>query len=243
MDRKRNRTIDTNENSTEKVSPPSKMNKGGSSGSVTLSDVMKEILEIKSKMTKIEEDNLEFQKWAKEVKDIKRKIENIDSAIDDFRRSEIEAKKSCVLIKGLKFTGKGKFETRSETKERLRSLFADLGGFKSHMFDYYRLGGRKDLKEDGAKVPIRVIFVDVDQKYELFNLLRTNGKKPSVRSIQILNDYPKFQVDEVKRLNQKGYELRQQNPELRTRIIPKGLQLVLQSRANSEEKWTVVSEC
>jgi hypothetical protein len=242
MDRKRTRNTDTCDINCEKVSPPSKMNKGASSGSITLSDVMKEILEIKSKMTKIEEDNLEFQKWAKEVKDLKNKIEDIDLAIDDFRRSEIEAKKSCVLIKGLKFTGKGKFETRNETRESLRSLFNDLGGFKSHMFDYYRMGGKKDLREDGAKIPVRVIFVDVDQKFELFNLLRTHGKKPSVKNIQILNDYPKFQVTEVKKLNQKGYELRQQNKDLRTRIVPKGLSLILQSRTSSEEKWTAVRE-
>lgn len=241
MDRKRNRSTESYDLNSEKVSPPSKMNKGASN--VTLADVMKEILEIKNKMTKIEEDNLEFQKWAKEMKGIKEKIGVLESSIDDFRRSEIEAKKACVLIKGLKFTGKGKFETREETRERLRSLFADLGGFKSHMFDYYRLGGRKDLKEDGSQVPIRVIFVDVDQKFELFNLLRTHGKKPSVKNVKVINDYPKFQVAEVKKLNQKGYELRQQDPEIRTRIIPKGLSLVLQTRTSPEEKWTVVREC
>jgi hypothetical protein len=182
MDRKRNRSTEASEANSEEVSPPSKMNKG--SNNVTLADVMKEILEIKNKMTKIEKDNWEFQKWAKEIKSIKEKIDNLDSAIDDIRRSEIDAKKACILIKGLKFTGKGKFETRVETQESLRTLFTDLGGFKSHMFDYYRMGGRKDPKDDGSKVPIRVIFVDVDQKFELFNLLRTNGKKPSVKNVK-----------------------------------------------------------
>jgi len=237
MDRKRNRS---SENNPEKVSPPSKMNK--SSGSVTLADVMKEILEIKNKMVKIEEDNQEFHKWAKDLKEIKDKVEDIGLAIDDFKRSEIEAKKACVLIKGLKIEGSGKFETRTETRERLRTLFAELGGFKSHMFDYYRMGGKKDSKDDGSKVPIRVVFVDVDQKFELFDLLRTHGKKPNVRNVQVLNDYPKFQVADAKKLNQKGYELRQQNPGLRTRIVPKGLSLVLQSRTDKNEKWTAVRE-
>jgi hypothetical protein len=242
MERKRNRSLDRSEYNSEKVSPPSKMTKGTGSGSVTLADVMKEILELKGKMTKIEEDNLEFQKWIKDVREIKGKIETIGAAVDDFRRSEIDAKKACVLIKGLKFMGKGKFETRLETRETLRALFADLGGFRSHMFDYYRLGGKKDLNEDGAKVAIRVIFVDVDQKFELFELLRTHGKNPNVKNVQILNDYPKFQVPEVKRLNSQGYELRQRDSDLRTRIVPKGLSLILQSRRNKDEKWTAVRE-
>ena len=241
MDRKRNRAIESNETNSEKVSPPSKMTKNNS-GSVTLADVMKEILEIKGKMIKIEEDNLEFQKWIKEVKEIKEKMVTIDSFIGDFRRSEIEAKRTSVLIKGIKFMGKGKFESRTETKECLKALFTDLGGYKSHMLDYYRLGGKKDLAEDGSKVPIRVIFVDVDQKFELYDLLRTHGKSPNVKNVQVLNDYPKFQVAEAKRLNQRSYELRQQDKELRTRIIPRGLSLVLQSRRSKEEKWTLVSE-
>jgi hypothetical protein len=244
MDRKRCRSTERREIVTEKVSPPAKMNKGSGSGSgsVSLADVMKEIIEIKNKMTKIEEDNLVFQKWAKDVDMIKGKLEKIDLAVDDFRRSEIEAKKACVLIKGIKFVGKGKFETRTETRDRLRALFADLDGFKSHMFDYYRMGGRKDAKDDGSKVPIRVIFVDVDQKFELFNLLRIHGKKPSIKNIQVLNDYPKFQVAEVKKLSQQGYDLRQRNQGLRTRIVPKGLSLVLQSRHSEDEKWTAVRE-
>jgi hypothetical protein len=241
MERKRNRSVENCGPNTEKVSPPSKMNKAGS-GSVTLADVMKEILEIKDKMTKIEADNKEFQKWAKEIKDIKEQVEVMNSVVEDYRRSEIEAKKSCVLIKGLKIMGNGKFETRTETRERLRELFAELGGFRSHMFDYYRLGGKKDHNDDGTQVPIRVIFVDVDQKYELFDLLRTHGKNPNVKSVQVLNDYPKFQVAEVKKLNNKGYELRQQTQGLRTRIVPRGLSLILQTRKSKDEKWTAVRD-
>jgi hypothetical protein len=184
----------------------------------------------------------EFQKWVKDMKEIKEKMEVIDSVIDDFRRSEFEAKKTSVLIKGIKFMGKGKYETRMETKECLKALFTDLGGYTSHMLDYYRLGGRKDLTEDGSKVPIRVIFVDVDQKFELYDLFRKHGKSPNVKNVQVLNDYPKFQVAEAKKLNQRSYELRQQDKELRTRIIPRGLSLVLQSRRSKEEKWTLVRE-
>jgi hypothetical protein len=234
MDRKRNRSAGSSDIPTEKVSPPAKMTKGAS-GSVTLADVMREILEIKK-------DNLEFHKWVKEVQGIKEKIETIDSAIEDFRRLEIDAKKTCVLIKGVKFVGKKKFETRKETHEGLKALFADLGGFTGQLLDYYRLGGRRDESDNGSKVPIRVIFVDVDQKYELYDALRTYGKSPNVKNIQILNDYPKFQVAEVKKLNQKGYELRQETPGLRTRIVPKGLSVVLQSRKSTEDKWTLVRE-
>jgi len=234
MDRKRNRTIANKENLSEKVSPPPKMTKGDS-GSVTLEDVMREILEIRK-------DNLEFHKWVKEVQGLKEEVKAINLAIDDFRRSEIDAKKTCVLIKGVKFSGNGKFESRKDTHNGLKALFAELGGFTGHLLDYYRLGGKRDQNDDGAKVPIRVIFVDVDQKYELYDLLRTHGKKPSVRKIQILNDYPKFQVDEAKRLNQIGYDLRQGTQGLRTRIVPKGISLVLQSRRTADEKWTAVRE-
>ena len=92
---------------------------------------------------------------------------------------------------------------------------------------------------NGAKVPIRVIFADVDQKYELYDALRTHGKSVNVKNVQVLNDYPKFQVTEVKKLNQKGYELRQKSPGLSTRIVPKGLSVVLQSRQSKDEKWTL----
>ncbi len=241
MERKRNRSLESCGPNSEKVSPPSKMNKANSS-SVTLADVMKEILEIKDKTTKIEADNKEFQKWAKEIKEIKEQVGVLKAVVDDYRRSEIEAKKACVLIKGLKILGSGKFETRTETRERLRELFSELGGFRSHMFDYYRLGGKKDNDDDGTQVPIRVIFVDVDQKYELFDLLRTHGKNPNVKKVQVLNDYPKFQVAVVKRLNQKGYELRQQTQGLRTRIVPRGISLVLQTRINKDDKWTTVRD-
>jgi len=106
------------------------------------------------------------------------------------------------------------------------------------LVDYHRLGGLKE-KENGSKVAIRVQFVDLDQKFELFDKLKLKGKE--LQEVSILTDYPSFQVAEFKTLSNAAFNLRQSNPGTKTRIVQKGLGLILQKRTSGNDRWTSVS--
>ena len=108
-----------------------------------------------------------------------------------------------------------------------------------HLVDYQRLGALR-ADEDGSKISIRVEFLDVDQRITLFDKLKLKGKE--LNKYSILTDYPKFQLQEFKKLSGKAYELRKSNPGVKTRIVPKGLGLVLQRRDYPEGKWMAVSQ-
>ncbi len=142
-----------------------------------------------------------------------------------------------MLVRGLPFKTADKFETRKQTKAVLADLFKRLD-MTPHLVDYQRLGGLKP-NEDGSKVSIRVQFVDVDQKFDLFEKLKSKGR--AVDDVTILTDYPVFQLSEFKRLSGIAYNLRKDTPGTKTRIVPKGLSLVLQKKANATDKWTAVS--
>jgi len=108
-----------------------------------------------------------------------------------------------------------------------------------HLVDYQRLGGLK-LNEDGSKISIRVQFVDVDQKFDLFDKLKAKGRE--LQDVSVLTDYPSFQLKQFKQLSEAAYKIRKENPGSKTRIIPKGLGLVLQKRAAGfNTTWTPVS--
>jgi hypothetical protein len=106
------------------------------------------------------------------------------------------------------------------------------------LVDYHRLGGVKQ-GEDGSKVSIRVLFVDVDQKFLLFERLREKGNE--LNDVSVLTDYPSFQMQEFKTLSTQAFNIRKAQPGTKTRIVPKGLGLTLQRRAGVQDKWTTVS--
>ncbi len=107
-----------------------------------------------------------------------------------------------------------------------------------HLVDYQRLGGLK-AGEDGSKVAIRVQFVTVDQKFDLFDALKVKGRE--MNDISILTDYPSFQLQEFKKLSGVAFNLRKDHPGTKTRIVPKGLGLILQKRTSAQDRWTAVS--
>jgi hypothetical protein len=111
-------------------------------------------------------------------------------------------------------------------------------GMRPHLVDYQRLGGLRP-NENGSKVSIRVQFVDVDQKFDLFDKLKEKGRE--LENVSVLTDYPSFQLKQFKKLSDAAYKIRQENPGTKTRIVPKGLALQLQRRPNKDAKWMSVS--
>jgi hypothetical protein len=235
----------------EKTSPPCKM--PGSAKSAE-SEILSKLSSFESKVdSRFESFSARFTSLEKEVTDIARALREIEAvrvevgnlrseveglkvAVQGYQRLEIETKRRSVLVKGLKFESEGrKFETRAQTLKALEKFFTRLN-MSPHLVDYYRLGGLRE-GEDGAKVCVRVQFDDVDQKMAMFEKLKSNGQ--SFSDVSILTDYPSFQQQDFKILSGKAFELRKATPGIKTRIVPKGLGLVLQTRPNANAQWTV----
>lgn len=192
---------------------------------------------MEARFAKLEKEVSELNKVIREMEAIRSEVDSMKENLDGYQRLEIESKKRSVLVRGLPFKTADKFETRKQTKAVLADLFKRLD-MTPHLVDYQRLGGLKP-NEDGSKVSIRVQFVDVDQKFDLFEKLKSKGR--AVDDVTILTDYPVFQLSEFKRLSGIAYNLRKDTPGTKTRIVPKGLSLVLQKKANATDKWTAVS--
>jgi len=222
------------ESDSERLSPPSKMNKNDSQA------ILAKLDSLESRFSKIEQEVLEIKQIVKTIEGIRAEVEALKESRECFQRLEIEAKKRCVLIRGLKFKSAGKFETRAETREALAGFFALVGVDPPHLVDYQRLGALK-AGEDGSKVSIRVEFSDVDQRINLFEKLKLKGHE--LKEYSILTDYPKFQLEEFKRLSGEAFEIRKARKGVKTRIVPKGLGLVLQTRNSdsTDARWKAVS--
>jgi hypothetical protein len=219
----------------EKVSPPSKMR--NSSESSKSDEILAKLDLLETRFKAIEKEVADLSKALREVQMIKAEVESFKEVSVGFKKLELESKRRSVLIKGLPFKTKEKFETRVQTKAALADFFKKLD-MTPTLVDYHRLGGLKE-GETGSLVSVRVQFVDLDQKFELFDKLKLKGRE--LHDVSILTDYPSFQIAEFKALSGQAYNLRQSNPGTRTRIVPKGLGLVLQKRANGSDRWTTVS--
>ena len=218
------------------ISPPTKMAPRGRSDSKS-DEILTKLDALGARLTKLEREVADLTKALKAMEAIKADVDTLKETCNGFQRLELEAKRRSVLVRGLPFKTTERFETRLQTKVVLADLFKRLE-MTPHLVDYHRLGGLKP-GEDGSKVSIRVQFVSVDQKFELFDALKIKGR--AVDDITILTDYPAFQLQEFKQLSGEAYNLRKDNPGTKTRIVPKGLGLILQKRANALAKWTAVS--
>lgn len=226
---------------TDRQSPPYKMTRNESQAAI-----MAKLDSLESRFVKVEQEVAELSRIVRSfegtIEGIRHEIDSLKESQECFQRLEIESKKRCVLIRGLKFRSKGKFETRSETRDALASFFGLVGltgDERPHLVDYQRLGGLK-AGEDGGKVAIRVEFSDVDQRIGLFEKLKVKGRELQEYTVQ--TDYPRFQLQEFKNLSGRAYEIRKAKPGTKTRIVPKGLSLVLQTRNSTDDKWTAVSQ-
>ena len=228
--KKRSRT--TLEKDRTKVSPPSKMPRENSK-EYTLNDVMNNIDEMKAELKG------EFARvWKKldEVDHLKKKVSELEKVKDSFQRFEVEEKKKSLLIKGLKSATEQRFETKDETKASLDELFS-LISMTPNILDYHRMGAITQGKSE--ETLIRVKFASADDKTNLFRRFKEMGRNDRLSKISLINDYPFFQLDEVKKLSNIAYELRTKTKGTRTRIVPRGLGVALQRLEDG--KWINVS--
>jgi hypothetical protein len=215
-------------------SPPNKMSTRGSE----TSELIAHMEQLKERFAKIEKEVADISKFVREVETMRAKVGELQVVCEGYQRSELETKKRCVLLKGLRFGSESKFETRQQTKAVLADFFGRVE-MAPHLVDYQRLGGKRD-GENGNKVSIRVQFADVDQKFVLYDKLKEKGR--DLQDVSVLTDYPFFQLDRFKQLSEAAYNIRKENPGTRTRIVPKGLGLNLQRRPrDSDGPWMSVS--
>ncbi len=235
MGRKNKRSIEDIGRS-DGISPPSKMAPRGRSDSKS-DEILTKLDALGARLSNLEKEVTELTKALREMEVIRNDINSMKDTCEGFQRMEIDSKKRSVLIRGLPFKTSEKFETRAQIKLVLADLFKRLD-MTPHLVDYQRLGGLKD-NENGSKVAIRVQFVTVDQKFDLFDALKQKGR--AMDDISILTDYPTFQLQDFKHLSGVAFKLRKDHPGTKTRIVPKGLGLILQKRSNAQDRWTAVS--
>jgi hypothetical protein len=224
------------ESDSSKISPPNKMPARGRSGSVDRSSqILSEIALLREKFTELEKEVAEISKFVREVESLRTRVEAVQESCESFQRLELDNKKRCVLLRGLKFRStEQQYETRQQTKAVLAEFFT-RAGMAPHLVDYQRLGGLR-TGENGSKISIRVQFVDVDQKFDLFDKLKAKGRE--LEDVSVLTDYPSFQLKRFKQLSDAAYKIRQETPGTKTRIVPKGLTLNLQRRPTKDDRWT-----
>ena len=193
------------------------------------SDMIKKIDQLEKRFDKVE-------KLYNEVDELKKKVALLSKPMESFRRFEIERKQKSVLIKGLDSYSTKKFETRIETCKRVNDLFEHLG-LSLTTEDYQRLGPLKP--NDAGSTLVRLQFWSRDDKAMLFAKFKEFTNDPVVKSLSLINDYPSFQLAEVKRLSNEAFKLRQANRGVKTRIVPRGLEVQLQQRDQSGAWMTV----
>jgi hypothetical protein len=237
MGGKGNKKRNISEINSEKVSPPNKMTRNQASAGTEPSnfELMERLKAFELRFNKIDGELAGITKIVREFEMMKAEVKE---SCDGYRRLEIEGKKRSVLIKGLPFKSAGQYETRKETKAAIKGFFDRLG-MGAHLVDYQRLGGLKE-GENGSKVPIRVQFADVDLRFDMFDKLKAKGNE--MKDVSVLTDYPDFQIPEFKRLSNIAYRIRKDQVGTRTRIVPRGIKLLLQTRANADDKWKTVSQ-
>ena len=238
----------------EQLSPPSKMTKNSTPpnqpqqmNQPSNQDLMAQLNQLVATNTDMVQkiDNLEkrfnlVEKLFEEVETLKKEVERLtrQSKPDDgFRRFEVEQKKRSILVKGLPSQTTKKYETRSETYDRVSDLFQHIG-LNLTLQDYQRLGPIKP--EDSGSTMVRLLFWTQDDKSQLFDKFKEYTSDAVVKSISLINDYPLFQLAEVKRLSDEAYNLRKSDKTIKTRIVPRGLEVKLQTRRGTG-KWMMVS--
>ena len=147
-----------------------------------------------------------------------------------------KAFKDLKLIKGLKSRTVEKYETRAETKESLDELF-EFVALSPSIVDFHRLGPITWGKSE--ETLIRVRFASIEDKNTIFAKFKEFGKNERLSKVSLINDYPLFQLNEVKRLSGVAYNLRAEKKGTKTRIVPRGLGVALQKQENG--KWMNVS--
>ena len=169
---------------------------------------------------------------------VSKRLSLMSKPMESFKRFEVEQKKKSLLIKGLDTISTNKYETRAETYQRINDLFDHLG-LNLTLEDYQRLGPIKP--NDAGSTLVRLQFWSKDDKSLIFSKFKEYSDDEVVKKLSLINDYPLFQLADVKRLSDESYRLRQKDKSIKTRIVPRGLEVQLQTREASG-KWTTVSK-
>ena len=89
---------------------------------------------------------------------------------------------------------------------------------------------------------VRLQFYCQDEKALLFEKFKEMGSTDDVlKKLSLINDYPSFQLESVKKLSNIAYAIRKKSPGTKTRIVPRGLEVKLQQKERNAERWTTVS--
>ncbi len=131
-----------------------------------------------------------------------------------------------------------KYEPRGETYDRVSELFGHIG-LTLTLEDYQRLGPIKS--DDPGSTLVRLQFWSKDDKAQIYAKFKEYSDDPVIKKISLINDYPLFQLNEVKKLSEESFRLRQKDKRIKTRIVPRGLGVQLQTRSGTTGKWMTVS--
>ncbi len=233
---------------TEQVSPPHKMAKSNKDSQPSNSDLMDQLSRLveanEGMLKKIDLIEKRFEKVEKifdEVESLKRQVARMSKPMEGLRRLEVEMKKKAILVKGLDSPSNKKYETRSETYRVVQGLF-DHVGLNLTLEDYQRLGPLKP--NDTGSTMVRLQFWSKDDKSLLFAKFKEFSEDERIKKVSLINDYPLFQLADVKRLSNKAYAIRQKDKRIKNRIVPRGLDVQLQQRNSRDPsgKWTTVSQ-
>ena len=236
--------------SSEQISPPHKMAKNNKhqTSQPTNSDLMAQLTQLVASnmdvMRKIDQLEKRFdavEKLFEEVEFLKEKVTRLSKqceTIDGYRKFEVEQKKKSLLVKGLESLTTKKYESRQETYDRVNKMF-DHVGLDLTVEDYQRLGP-VNPNETGSTL-VRLKFWSKDDRARLFARFKELRDDPIVQKISLFNDYPSFQLAEVKKLSDEAYRIRQEDKTTKTRIVPRGLEIHFQTRKGASGKWSTVS--
>ena len=195
----------------DQVSPPYKMSKNNqtpSGNQPSNADLMAQLNQLIASNTDMVQkiDSLEkrftlVEKLFEEIETLKKEVErlsNQNKSHDGFRRFEVEQKKKSILVKGIPSVTKKKYESRQETYDCVNQLFEHIG-LNLTLEDYQRLGPIKP--EDSGSTLIRLVFWTIDDKSQIFAKIQEFSDDPIVKKISLINDYPLFQIADVKKLS------------------------------------------
>lgn len=235
--------------SSDQISPPHKMAKNTpNSNQPSNSDLMAQLTQLVTANTdviqKIESLEKKFsivEKLFEEVENLKKEVDRLskqNSPSEGFKRFEVDRKQKSILLKGLVSNSTRKYETRQETYDRVNELFLHLG-LNLTLEDYQRLGPLKP--DNSGSTMVRLQFWTRDDKALLFAKFKEYSNDQWINRLSLINDYPLFQLAEVKRLSERAFDLRKSDRTIKTRVVPRGLELRLQTRQGRTGKWMTVS--
>ena len=205
----------------------------------SIRDVLDALEGLKNDLT-VRLDSLE--KKLEKVEETSKKEKLLETKLTKLERSnrlmEVEEKKRWVVIRGLwKQPDATRFETRKQLSDSINDLKV-LMGVKSGLMDYYRL---KDLTKGNNTYLglVKIKFVTTDDKDYFFSRLPDVGRNKDLQGVSFQQDIPSFLVDKFKVLDGAAFKLRQEK-KVKTRVLVRNLDLILQQRATVTDRWLTV---